>query len=255
MGAAEENAARRESYLRDGERLVDLERSNLWLIQHPGRFCFGMDAVLLSAFTKVRPGERVLDMGTGTGILPLLLSAKTEAGELIGLEIQSESAEMAARSVQMNGLSERIHIVEGDIKEASKLFGKSSFDVVTCNPPYMTGGHGIVNPSDSKTIARHETLCTFEDVAREAALCLRPGGRFFLVHRPFRLAELMLTLTEYGLEPKRLRMVHPYVDKEPNMILMECVRGGKRRISVEAPLIVFDKPDEYTQEVNELYGF
>ncbi len=251
---AEEQRSR-ESYLRDGERLVDLERSNLWLIQHPGRFCFGMDAVLLSAFAKVRPGEHVLDMGTGTGILPLLLSAKSQAASLTGLEIQPESAEMAARSVEMNGLTERVHIVEGDLKEASKQFGRSSFDVITCNPPYMTGGHGIENPADSKAIARHETLCTFADVAREAAACLKPGGRFYLVHRPFRLVELMVTLTEYGLEPKRMRMVHPYVDREPNMVLIECLRGGKRRITVEPPLVVFDEPGVYTKEVDELYRF
>ncbi len=245
----------RESFLREGERLVDLERSNLWLIQSPGRFCFGMDAVLLSAFAKVRAGERVLDMGTGTGILPLLLSAKTEAKELVGLEIQPESAEMAARSVQMNGLGERVRIVEGDMKDASARFGRSSFDVITCNPPYMTGGHGIENPSDGLAIARHEVLCTFADVAREAAACLRPGGRFYLVHRPFRLVELMLTLAESGLEPKKMRLVYPYADREPNMVLLECVRGGRRRITVEKPLIVFEKEGCYTEEVRELYGF
>ncbi len=249
------NEQYRESFLREGERLVDLERSGLWLIQHPQRFCFGMDAVLLSAFAHARAGESVLDLGTGTGILPLLMSAKTEAASLTGLEIQKESAEMAARSVELNALTDRIRIVEGDLCEASKIFGRSRFDVITCNPPYMTDGHGVENPTDAKAIARHEVLCTFEDVAREAAACLKPGGRLYLVHRPFRLVELMVTLTRYGLEPKRLRMVHPYVDREPNMVLLECVRGGKRRITVEKPLIVWDAPDVYTKEVQELYGF
>ena len=285
----------KEAYIKGGERLVDLQRSNLWLIQDPGRFCFGVDAVLLSAFCEIRAGERCLDMGTGTGILPLLLSAKTDAAELVGLEIRPESADMARRSVEMNialqaeqtaaagiapgsgnaeavGIAEtapgsgdeteaarpvagRVSIVQGDLREASAMFGRSRFDVVTCNPPYMTGGHGIVNPADAKAIARHEVLCTFDDVAREAAAVLVPGGRFYLVHRPFRLAELITTLTRYGLEPKRLRFVHPQVDKKPSLVLFGCVRGGHSRLAVEKPLILADESGETTDEVKELYGF
>lgn len=255
-----------DKYLKDGERAVDLQRSNLWLIQDPGRFCFGVDAVLLSAFSEIRAGERCLDMGTGTGILPLLLSAKTDAAELVGLEIQPESADMARRSVEMNAelqgaaessrsVANRVRIEQGDLREASMLFGRSRFDVVTCNPPYMTGGHGIVNPADAKAIARHEVLCTFDDVAREAAAVLVPGGRFYLVHRPFRLAELITTLVRYGLEPKRLRMVHPQVDREPNLVLLACVRGGRSRLTVEKPLILANENGETTEEVKELYGF
>ncbi len=255
---------KQEEFIRDGERVVDLQRSNLRLLQAPDRFCFGIDAVLLSAFAEIRAGERCLDMGTGTGILPLLFAAKTEAAELVGLELQPESADMADRSVRMNIAAQcddmpllegRVRIVQGDLKEASKMFGRSSFDVVTCNPPYMTGGHGIVNPADAKAIARHEIACTMEDVAREAAAVLVPGGRLYIVHRPFRLAELMCTLSRYGLEPKRMRLVYPYVDREPNLVLLGCVRGGKPRIEVEKPLILWDKPGEYTAEVQELYGF
>ncbi|MBR7019951.1 MAG: tRNA1(Val) (adenine(37)-N6)-methyltransferase [Lachnospiraceae bacterium] len=278
----------KETYLKDGERAVDLQRSNLWIIQDPGRFCFGVDAVLLSAFCEIRAGERCLDMGTGTGILPLLLSAKTEAAELVGLEIQPESADMARRSVEMNiamqeeaaagtaqqapGEAEaalpqdaaaattrivagRVRIEQGDLKEASALFGRSRFDVVTCNPPYMIGGHGIVNPADAKAIARHEVLCTLDDVAREAAAVLVPGGRLYMVHRPFRLTELMTTMSRHGLEPKRLRMVHPQVDREPNLVLIACVRGGKSGLTVEKPLILADESGETTAEVKELYGF
>lgn len=245
---------------------MDLQRSNLWIIQDPGRFCFGVDAVLLSAFCEIRAGERCLDMGTGTGILPLLLSAKTDAAELVGLEIQPESADMARRSVEMNiALQEgaetprkvagRVRIEQGDICKASGQFGRSRFDVVTCNPPYMIGGHGIVNPADAKAIARHEVLCTLDDVAREAAAVLVPGGRLYMVHRPFRLAELMTTMSRHGLEPKRLRMVHPQVDREPNLVLIACVRGGKSGLTVEKPLILADTNGETTDEVKELYGF
>lgn len=241
--------------LKGQEQLVDLERNGLVLIQDRGRFCFGMDAVLLSGFTEIKRGETVLDLGTGTGILPLLMSAKTEASHLTGLEIQPESVDMAARSVQLNGLSDRIDIVEGDIKNAVKLFGKASFDVVVSNPPYMTGGHGIVNPSDAKAIARHELLCKFSDVASAAAGVLKPGGRLFLVHRPFRLAEIISTLLSAGLEPKRLRLVYPYADRDPDMVLLMCVKGGKPRLKVEKPLIIWQSKGIYTEEVANLYGF
>lgn len=241
--------------LREGERLVDLQRNGLRLIQDRGRFCFGMDAVLLSGYADVKRGETVLDLGTGTGILPLLLSAKTEAAHLTGLEIQHNSAETASRNVCLNGLQERISIVEGDLKNSAKLFGKACFDVVVSNPPYMTGGHGIVNPNDEKAIARHEVLCTFSDIAEAAETVLRPGGRLYLVHRPFRLSEILCTLQARGLTPKRMRLVYPYIDREPNMVLLMCVRGGKERLQVEKPLIVWKKPGEYTEEVSEWYGF
>ena len=166
--------------LKDGERLDDLQRNGYQIIQNPSKFCFGMDAVLLSGFAKVKPGERALDLGTGTGIIPILLRGKTSGRDFTGLEIQEESADMARRSVELNALSDSVSIVQGDIKEAASIFGAASFDVVTCNPPYMTGSHGIVNPELPKAIARHEILCSFEDVAREAAKVLRPGGRFRL---------------------------------------------------------------------------
>ena len=241
--------------LKEGERLDDLQRNGYQIIQNEQKFCFGMDAVLLSGFARVKDGQRVLDMGTGTGIIPLLLAGKTKAEHIVGLEIQEESADMARRSVKLNKLSERISIVEGDIKEAGTLFDRASFDVITCNPPYMTGQHGLTNPDMPKAIARHEILCTFDDVAREAECLLKPGGKFFLVHRPFRLAEIFVTLSAHHLEPKRMRLVHPYVDKEPNMVLIEAMRGGKPRITVESPLIVYEKPGVYTREIYDIYGY
>jgi tRNA1Val (adenine37-N6)-methyltransferase len=243
------------NYLKPGERVDDLHRNHYKIIQNTNKFCFGMDAVLLSGFARVLPGERALDLGTGTGIIPILLEAKTEGKHFTGLEIQEESADMARRSVEMNGLVDKIDIVIGDIKEASALFGQASFDVVTCNPPYMNHGHGLVNPTDAKAIARHEILCSLEDVLREASRLLKVGGRFYLVHRPFRLVEIMNKLTAYKLEPKRMKLVHPYVDKEPNMVLLECVKGGKSMLKVEAPLIVYKEPKVYTQEIYDIYGY
>lgn len=241
--------------LKDNERVDDLQRNGYRIIQSPDRFCFGMDAVLLTGFAHAGKEDRLLDLGTGTGIIPLLMEAKYHCAHLTGLEIQADSADMAARSVALNGLSEKIDIVTGDIKEADFLFTSASFDCITCNPPYMIGKHGITNPDGPKAIARHEILCTFEDVARQTARLLKPEGHFFLVHRPFRLTEILTTLVKYKLEPKRMQLVYPYVDKEPNMVLIEAVRGGKPRMKVERPLIVFRSPGEYMPEIRETYGY
>lgn len=244
-----------EDFLLPDERIDELQRNQYKIIQNKNKFCFGMDAVLLSGFAKVKKGETVLDLGTGTGIIPILLEAKTEGKHFTGLEIQQESVDMARRSVAINNLNPKIDIVQGDIKEASNLFGAASFDVVTSNPPYMTGHHGLTNPDMPKAIARHEILCSLDDVIREGSKVLKPGGRFYLVHRPFRLVEIMNTLTQYKLEPKRLKMVHPFIDKEPNMVLIECSKGGRSRIKVEAPLIVYKEPNVYTDEIYEIYGY
>lgn len=238
-----------------GERLDDLHRNHYRIIQNPEKFCFGMDAVLLSGFAKVLEGEVAIDLGTGTGIIPILLEAKTKGRHFTGLEIQDESADMARRSVAYNGLEGKIDIVTGDIKEASALFKPASFDVVTTNPPYMNHNHGLVNPHMPKAIARHEILCTLEDVIRESARLLRPSGRLYMVHRPTRLVEIINTLTSYKLEPKRMRMVHPYLDKEPNMVLIEAVRGGRSMLKMDPPLIVYKEPKVYTEEILEVYGY
>ena len=239
--------------LKEHERLDDLQ-NGYFIIQNPENFCYGVDAVLLSGFARVKPGERVLDLGTGTGIIPILLKAKTPGKHFTGLEIQKESADMARRSVLYNGLEKDIEIRTGDIREAAAVFGRASFSVVTCNPPYMTGSHGLVNPHLPKAIARHEVLCTLEDVISQAAQVLEPRGRFYMVHRPFRLAEIMGLMMKYQLEPKRMRLVYPYVDKEPNMVLIEGLLGGNPRITVEKPLIVYERPGIYTDEIREIYG-
>ena len=242
----------RNDLVKSGERVDDLQ-NGFFVIQDPKKFCFGMDAVLLSGFARVKKDEAALDMGTGTGIIPILLSQRTEGKHFTGLEIQAECAEMAARSVRYNCLEDRVRIVQGDIKEAAGIFGAASFDVVTCNPPYMIGQHGLTNPHMPKAIARHEILCTVDDVAGQAARVLKDRGRFYLVHRPFRLVELMATLTKYKLEPKRMQLVYPYIDKEPNMVLIEACKGGNSRIQIERPLVVYEKPGVYTRDILELY--
>ncbi len=244
-----------QNSLKEGERLDELHRNGYKIIQDKNRFCFGMDAVLLSGFAQVKTGEKVLDLGTGTGIIPILLEAKTGGSHFTGLEIQPDSADMARRSVAYNHLEEKIDIVTGDIKDASNIFGASSFDVITTNPPYMVGQHGLANPDEAKAIARHEVLCTLEDIVRESARILKPKGRFYMVHRPFRLSEIFCCMTKYGIEPKRMKLVYPFVDKEPNMVLIEGLRGGKPRMTVEKPLIVYEEQGKYTDEIYEIYGY
>ena len=242
-----------ENILREGERLDDLQRDGLKLIQNPSWFCFGMDAVLLSSFARVREGQVCLDLGCGNGVIPILLAGKTKGKSFAGLEIQSDIAAMAARSVLGNGLSGRVKIIQGDIREAVDIFGAASFDVVTGNPPYLIQSHGLVSETGHKAVARHEIMCTLEQFVDSAVRLLRPGGHFYMVHRPFRLAEIISCMTAHRLEPKRMRLVYPYVDKEPNMVLIEGVRGGNSRITVEKPLIVYERENEYTEEIRSLY--
>ena len=241
--------------LLENERIDDLQRNGLKIIQKTDGFCFGMDAVLLSGFAHVKRGEKVLDMGTGTGIIPLLLSAKTRGEHFTALEIQKEIAEMAARSVAMNHLEDKIEIVNGDIKEASRIFGGASFDVVTTNPPYMNDAHGLKNPTEVKAISRHEVLCTLDDVVREGAKVLKSGGRMYMVHRPHRLIEIITVMKQYKMEPKRMCMVHPFKDKEANMVLIEAVKGGGSWLKMEAPIIVYKEPGVYTDEIYSIYGY
>jgi tRNA1Val (adenine37-N6)-methyltransferase len=226
--------------LKPGERLDDLQLKGYEIIQDPGRFCFGIDAVMLSDFAKIKKEETVLDLGTGTGILPILLAAKTQGKHFTGLEIQEESADMALRSVEHNRLQDKIDIVTGDIKEAAEIFKPAFFDVIITNPPYMLEQHGLQNPQDAKAIARHEVLCTLDDILRESGKLLQESkGRFYMIHKPFRLAEILVKMNSYKIEPKRLQFIHPYVDKEPTMVLIEGIKGGKSRVKIEPPVIMY----------------
>lgn len=241
--------------LKEGERVDDLERCGFKIIPNTEKFCFGMDAVLLSGYASIRRQDKVLDLCTGNGIIPILLAAKTGADRIVGIEIQRDIADLAKRSVEANDLSDRVNILCADIKDAEEYYQAGAFDAVTCNPPYMIDNHGIKNPDSPKAIARHEILCTFDDVARVASRMLKPGGRMFLIHRPFRLTEIFETLTKYSLEPKRMKLVYPYVNREPNMVLIEAGLGGRRRLTVERPLIVYESPNCYTKEIYDIYGY
>lgn len=243
-----------ETELKENERIDDLQIHGFRLIQDPSTFCFGMDAVLLSDFAKVQKKERVLDMGCGNGVIPILLAAKSTSDKIVGLEIQEQMAQMARRSVHMNALDDRVEIVCGDIKEAASVFGAASFDAITTNPPYMIADHGLQNPQQAKNIARHEVLCDLEDVISQAAKLLKPGGRFYMVHRPFRLTEILTLMHACKLEPKRLRMVHSFVDAEPSMVLVEGKRGAKSGMVIGKPLIIYESEGVYSREIDAIYG-
>jgi tRNA1(Val) A37 N6-methylase TrmN6 len=195
-----------------------------------------------------------MDLCSGTGIVPILMAAKYEAAYIEGLEYQKECAAMATRSVLMNELEQKIQMREGDVRKVREDYPQDSFDYVTCNPPYMTGNHGLTNPDYGKAISRHEILCSLSDVVEAAGWLLKQKGHFVMVHRPFRLAEIIHCLKEHKLEPKRMRLVYPYVDKEPNMVLIDAIKGGRERITVDPPLIVYQKDGSYTEEIYRIYG-
>lgn len=239
--------------IKEDECLDDLQ-NGLFIIQKKDGFKFGIDAVLLADFAKDAKSINSLDLCTGTGIVPILLSAKTNTQSICGLEIQSDIAEMAARSAEYNNLAERVHITEGDLKNASDIYGKGRFDKVTCNPPYMKCGAGIQNNKDTKSVSRHEILCTLDDVLRVSRELLISKGRLFMVHRASRLADILCTMRKYGIEPKRLRLVYPSPEKAPNLILVEGMKDGGEELKILPPLYVYDLNGNYSDEINKIYG-
>ena len=239
--------------IKNDECLDDLQ-NGLFIIQKQNGFKFGVDAVLLSDFAKDARSANTLDLCSGTGIVPLLLAAKTKTKNIYGLEIQADVAEMAQRSVEYNDLGERVHITQGDLKNAPEIYGKGRFDKITCNPPYMKCGRGARNDTDTMSVSRHEVLCTLDDILRVSAQLLVPKGRIFMVHRPMRLADIMCTMRKYRIEPKRLRFVHPSYNKAPNMLLVEGMLQGGDELKLMPPLYVYNEDGTYSEEINKIYG-
>ena len=239
--------------LKDNERLDDLQNGT-YVIQRKDSFCFGVDAVLLAHFPVIKNSDRVLDMGTGCGVIPVIMSSINEKASFTGMEIQPEIADTARRSVEYNGLNDRIRIVEGDIKEAVTIFGAASFSLITCNPPYMPPANGKENENEAVAIARHEIKVNLEEIIARASKLLKFGGKLCMIHRPSRLMEMLELMRSYRLEPKRMQLVHPYAEKEATMVLVEAASGGKPYMRVEPPIIIYDKNGNYTQQVLDIYG-
>lgn len=241
-------------YVNNDENIDDLQLKGLYLIQKKDGFKFGIDAVLLSDFAQVKKKHRVMDLCTGTGIVPFLVYGKYEPQSVFGLEIQRDMVEMAERSVKLNSLEGRVQFINGDLKDIDTLKKLDRFDVVTVNPPYKLNNSGILNPLDKLAIARHEVLCNLEDVIAASRVLLKDNGRMFIVHRPERLADIFTLMRKYKIEPKRVKMVHPKMGKAPNIVLVEGQRDGGAYLKWEAPLYVYDENGRYTKEIDEIYG-
>lgn len=236
------------------ERIDDLQCNGYKIIQDTDGFCFGMDAVLLAnyALSAVNSETKLLDLCSGTGIVPLLIAAKTECRELTGIELQADVADMALRSIELNHQEHRMKMIQGDLREIKQMGMDSSMNVVTCNPPYMNAG--LKNSTDRKLISRHEVMCTLKDVCYAAAYTLKSNGKFFMVHRPNRLVDIFNELRRAHLEPKRMRLVYPYENSEANMVLLEAVKGGRVQLTVEKPLVVYKEKNIYTDEIVSIYA-
>lgn len=239
--------------LKETERIDDLQLNGLKLIQDKNGFCFGVDAVLLANFAKVKKGANVADLGTGTGIIPILIAGKSEAKNIVGVEIQEDVYEMATRSVKLNSLEDRVKIINTDIKTVDKELEINNYHVVTSNPPYMHAD-GIKNPNDKKAISRHEVKCNLEDVIKAASRLVMPRGKFFMIHRPTRLVDIITLGRKYRLEPKVIQFVHPKPKKAPNLVLVEFVKDGKPELKILDPLYVYGEDGEYTKELKDIYS-
>lgn len=241
--------------LKYNERIDDLEFKNLKIIQNKEGFCFGIDSVLLADFAKdIKSNANVLDLGTGTGIIPILLCGKTNLKKIIGVEIQKEVANMASRSVKLNNLENRFEVIEENILNLKKLYKNQSFDVVVTNPPYKKKNTGIVNEDAKKIISRHETTASLEEFIIIAKDLLKDKGEFYMVHRPERLVDILSLMRKNKIEPKILRMVYSHVDKEPKLILIKGIKNAKPFLKIEKNLYIYDEKNSYSEEILKIYN-
>lgn len=236
------------------ERIDDLGLKNLKIIQNTDYFCFGTDAVLLSAFATVKPDTEVVDLCSGNGIIPILLSGKTKAKKIVGVEIQKESFELAERSIALNGIKDRVSFINDDAKSIEKYFKSGSVSTVTCNPPYMSGNWGFISPNDLKAAARHELYINVDDVVRISAYLLKFGGYLSMIHKSDRLCDIICAMRKKKIEPKRIRFVHSHIGDAPKLVLIEGILGAKPSLKVLNPLYIYNDDNTYTDEVKMLYG-
>lgn len=242
------------SIIKDDETLDDLQLKDIYIIQKKEGFRFGIDAVLLANFANIKRKHSVMDLCTGTGIIPLIIKGKREPGKIVGLEIQEDFVEMARRSLKINNFQNTIEFIRGDLKDIKLLKNLEKFDVITVNPPYKLEKSGIVNPNDKYAIARHEVMCNLENVIEASRILLKDNGRLYMIHRPERLADIFCTMRKYKIEPKRVQMIHPNTKKAPNIVLVEGQRDGGAYLKWEAPIYVYNDDGTYSDEINKIYG-
>lgn len=243
-----------EIELKENERIDDLEYKNLKIIQNTTGFCFGIDAVLLSDFAKnIRKGAKVLDLGTGTGIIPILLCGKTELSKIIGIEVQKDVADMAFRSSKINNLQNRFEILNENIKNIDKIYEKNSFDAIVTNPPYKKENTGIINENEKKLISRHEVLANLEDYIKISKKMLKDNGEFYMVHRPERLVDILSYMREYKIEPKEIRFVYSHMGELPKLVLIKGIKNAKPFLKFQKNLYIYGEDGNYTDEIYEIY--
>lgn len=240
--------------LKEDERIDDLEYKGLKLIQNKKGFCFGVDAVLLSDYAKgIKKGSTVVDIGTGTGIVAILLCAKTNLKKIYGIELQKEVANIAQRNVELNGLDDKMEVININIKDVFSKLEKNKIDVIVTNPPYKKHDTGVKNLDTRQLISRHEVECTLEDIIKNASLLLKDLGEFYMVHRAERIVDIFVTLRKYKLEPKNIRFVHSKIGDKPTLILIKAIRGAKEFLKIDKPLVIYKENGEYTDEILEIY--
>lgn len=241
--------------LKNNERIDDLQLNNLKIIQNKDGFCYGIDSVLLSDFAKeISTGSQVLDLGTGTGILGILLCGKTKLSKIYGVEIQEEVCQMARRSISLNNLGDKFEVINQNIKDLNNTFKENTFDAIVSNPPYKKENSGLKNESKTKLISRHEVTASLEDFIRVSSRLLKNNCSLYMVHRPERLSDLFYLLKKYNLEPKKLRLVHSYSGSKPKLILVKAIKNAKSFLNIEEPLIIYHQDGSYTDEILQIYG-
>lgn len=244
-----------DKILKENERIDDLEFKNLKIIQNKNGFCFGIDSILLSDFAKnIKKDCKVLDLGTGTGIISILLCGKTRLKKIVGVEIQSEVAKMANRSIKINNLEDKFEIVNDNILNLNNIYQKGTFDVIVTNPPYKKENTGIINESKTKELSRHEITANLENFISISKDMLKDKGEFYMVHRPERLVDILSIMRKYNIEPKILRMVYSNVNKEPNLILIKGVKNARPFLKIEKNLYIYNEKGEYTKEILKIYN-
>ena len=249
-----QNNKKIEPDLLENERIDDLEFENLKIIQNTTGFCFGIDSVLLSDFAKeVKNGSKVMDIGTGTGIISILLSKKANVKKIYGVEIQQEVANMAERSVKLNNLEDKISIINTNIKDIFDKFEPNTFDAIVTNPPYMKLNTGAKSDEIKKLISRHEVECNLEDIIKISYKLLKSRGEFYMVHRAERIVDILYLMRKYKLEPKKIRFIQSKVNKEPNLLLIKGVKDAGNQLKIERPLVVYNEDGSYTDEILEIY--